>query len=109
MDDTLAIEALGALAHAGRLAVFRLLVRRGPCGTPAMDVGKALDMKPSTLSGHLSALRRAGLVTSERRHREILYAPDFAAVNGLVAFLLDNCCDGNPDACAGFQSVPERV
>ena len=109
MDDVLAIDALGALAHAGRLAVFRLIVRRGPRGTPAMEVGKALDMKPSTLSGHLSVLKRAGLVTSERRHREILYAPEFAAVNGLVAFLLEDCCDGNPDACAGFRSVTARV
>ena len=98
IEDT-AIAAFGALAHNERLSVFRLLVQRGPEGTPAMEVGKALDLKPSTVSGQLAVLKRAGLVTSERQHREIYYAPNFAAVNGLVEFLLNDCCDGNREAC----------
>lgn len=101
MNEPLAIDAFGALAHAGRLSVFRLLVQRGPGGTPVMEVGRALDLKPSTLSGHLAVLRRAGLVTAERQHREILYAPDFTAVNDLVRFLLQDCCGGNDAACSG--------
>lgn len=102
MDDTSAVDAFGALAHDTRLAIFRLLVQRGPKGTPAMEVGRLLDLKPSTLSGHLATLRRAGLVTAERQHREVLYAPNFDAMNGLVQFLLRDCCGGDPSACAGI-------
>tara|TARA_R110002020_G_scaffold176756_23_gene369321 strand:- start:5381 stop:5701 length:321 start_codon:yes stop_codon:yes gene_type:complete len=103
MDEPSAIETFGALAHEGRLSVFRHLVQQGPAGTPAMEIGRALDLKPSTLSGHLAALKRAGLVASERRHREILYAPNFAAVNDLVLFLLQDCCGGSDTACAGIE------
>ncbi|WP_010139815.1 ArsR/SmtB family transcription factor [Oceanicola sp. S124] len=101
MEQSLAIDAFGALAHDTRLEIFRLLVRRGPEGTPAMEVGRLLDIKPSTLSGHLATLKRAGLVSSERQHREIQYAPRFEAVNGLVRFLLEDCCGGDEAACAG--------
>ena len=106
MDQTLAIDAFAALAHETRLSVFRLLVQRGPSGTPAMEVGRLLDLKPSTLSGHLSALKRAGLVTAKRKYREILYAPNFGAVNGLVTFLLQDCCGGDATACAGLVVAP---
>ena len=66
MEQTAAIDAFSALAHDTRLKIFRLLVQRGPGGTPAMEIGRLLDIKPSTLSGHLAALKRAGLVTSKR-------------------------------------------
>ncbi|MCE8421241.1 metalloregulator ArsR/SmtB family transcription factor, partial [Rhodovulum sulfidophilum] len=84
MNQSHAIDAFGALAHDTRLQIFRLLVQRGPMGTPAMEVGRLLDLKPSTLSGHLATLKRAGLVETERQHREVLYSPRFDAVNGLV-------------------------
>lgn len=102
MDQPSAIDAFGALAHDTRLEVFRLLVQRGPAGTPAMEVGRLLNIKPSTLSGHLATLKRAGLVTTERHHREIQYAVRFDAVNGLVRFLLKDCCGGDQGACAGI-------
>ncbi|KUP94669.1 ArsR/SmtB family transcription factor [Tritonibacter horizontis] len=102
MDQPSAIDAFGALAHDTRLEIFRLLVQRGPTGTPAMEVGRLLDIKPSTLSGHLATLKRAGLVSTERHHREIQYAPRFDAVNGLVRFLLKDCCGGDASACAGI-------
>ena len=101
MDQPAAIDALSALAHDTRLEIFRLLVQRGPKGTPAMEVGRLLDIKPSTLSGHLATLKRAGLVSAERQHREVQYAPRIDAVNGLVRFLLDDCCGGDDGACAG--------
>ncbi|WP_163849125.1 ArsR/SmtB family transcription factor [Pseudooceanicola aestuarii] len=104
MDQPVAIDALSALAHDTRLAIFRLLVQRGPEGTPAMEVGRLLDLKPSTLSGHLGTLKRARLVTTERQHREVLYAPNFEAVNGLVRFLLQDCCCGDAAACAGVMA-----
>lgn len=96
-----AIDAFSALAHEARLEIFRLLVQRGPEGTPAMEVGRLLDLKPSTVSGHLATLKRAGLVTAERQHREVLYAPNFDTVNGVVRFLLQDCCGGDAAACAG--------
>ena len=102
MKQSSAINAFSALAHDTRLEIFRLLVQRGPKGTPAMEVGRLLDIKPSTLSGHLAALKRAGLVSSERQHREIQYAPRIDAVNGLVHFLLKDCCGGDENACAGI-------
>ena len=102
MDQPSAIDAFSALAHDTRLEIFRLLVQRGPKGTPAMEVGRLLDIKPSTLSGHLATLKRAGLVSTERQHREIQYAPRFDAVNGLVRFLLQDCCGGDESACAGI-------
>ncbi|MBL3554279.1 ArsR/SmtB family transcription factor [Rhodovulum sulfidophilum] len=103
MNQSHAIDAFGALAHDTRLQIFRLLVKRGPMGTPAMEVGRLLDLKPSTLSGHLATLKRAGLVETERQHREVLYSPRFDAVNGLVRFLLEDCCGGDEDACAGLE------
>lgn len=99
MDQPLAIDAFSALAHDTRLSVFRLLVRRGPEGTPAMELARQLDLRPSTLSGHLAALKRAGLVTTERQHREIRYAANFKAVDGLVTFLLQDCCGGKAGDC----------
>jgi len=102
MDRPAAIDAFSALAHDTRLEIFRLLVQRGPEGTPAMQIGRLLNIKPSTLSGHLATLKRAGLVTAERQHREVQYAPSFDAVNGLVRFLLEDCCGGDEDACAGI-------
>jgi DNA-binding transcriptional ArsR family regulator len=102
MNQTLAIDAFGALAHDTRLSIFRLLVQRGPEGTPAMEVGRLLDLKPSTVSGHLATLKRAGLVSAERHHREVQYAPRLDSVNELVRFLLEDCCGGDESACAGL-------
>lgn len=108
MDQPSAIDALSALAHDMRLSIFRLLVQRGPHGTPAMEVGRLLDLKPSTVSGHLAALKRAGLVTTQRQHREVFYAPSFDAVNGLVRFLLRDCCGGEDAACAGIAMLADQ-
>ncbi|NDW02740.1 helix-turn-helix transcriptional regulator [Salipiger sp. PrR002] len=103
-DD--AIDAFSALAHETRLAVFRLLVREGPKGVPALEIARRLTVKPSTLSGHLSILKRAELVTATRRQKEILYAPNFASVDSLVRFLLQDCCGGDATACAPDASTP---
>ena len=109
MDQTRATQTLGALAHDARLAIFRLLVQRGPGGTPAMEVGRLVGLKPSTVSGHLAVLRHAGLVGTERQHREVLYRPRPEAVNALVRFLLSDCCGGDPAACAGLVLPPEAA
>jgi DNA-binding transcriptional ArsR family regulator len=86
------IEALGALAHETRLEAFRLLVQRGPDGLPAGAIADRLKVMPSSLTFHLQQLAHAGLVTQRRVGRQLFYAADFPAMNGLVAYLTENCC-----------------
>ena len=87
-----AVAALGALAQESRLAVFRLLVRRGPAGLPAGEIGERVGVPPTTLSFHLAQLSHAGLVTSRRDGRSILYAANYSGMQELMGFLLENCC-----------------
>ena len=94
------IEALGALAHEHRLAVYRLLVERGPQGVPAGAIGEGIGLVPSSLTFHLQALQRAGLILQRREGRQLIYSADFDAMNGLVGYLTENCCAGSDQACA---------
>jgi ArsR family transcriptional regulator len=96
-----AVAALGALAQEHRLALFRLLVQAGPEGMAAGAIAAALGVPNSSLSFHLAQLNRAGLVRQERRHRSILYSPDYGAMNALVGYLMENCCGGQACAPAG--------
>jgi len=99
MKATETIAALGALAHDTRLEAFRLLVQRGPDGLPAGVIADRLKVLPSSLTFHLQQLAHAGLVTQRRVGRQLFYAADFNAMNGLVAYLTENCCGGTA-ACA---------
>lgn len=95
------VTALGALAHGHRLAIFRLLVEQGPAGLPAGVIGERVGLVPSSLTFHLQALQRAGLITQMRASRQLIYSADFAAMNGLVGYLTDKCCTAaSGDACA---------
>ena len=112
MESTAAIRCLGALAQGTRLDAFRLLVREGPEGLPAGVLAERLGVQPATLSFHLAQLERAGLLVSQRRSRQILYAADFGAMRGLLGFLLEDCCHGRPEVCGDLLSgttgeVPE--
>jgi DNA-binding transcriptional ArsR family regulator len=89
-----AIDRLAALAHDSRLRAFRLLVQAGPEGLPVGDIRDALDIPGATLSAHLNVLRHAGLVEDEREGRVIRCRANFAAMNALLAYLLENCCSG---------------
>ncbi len=92
MDSNLAVEALGALAHEHRLAIYRMLVEHGPTGLPAGTIAERLTMPPSSLTFHLQHLQRAGLIGQRRVGRQLIYAADFARMNALVGFLTENCC-----------------
>lgn len=94
-----AVDALMALAHETRLAVFRLLVRAGPDGVPAGTISATLAVTPSTLSHHLAMLERAGLLKSRRHRRQIFYACAYDGMRGLLEFLTTDCCEGNPEIC----------
>ena len=99
MDKHQSIEALAALAHETRLDVFRLLVTRGADGMGAGEIGAHLGVKQNTMSANLAVLSRAGLVRSERDGRMITYFADFDGMRGLLAFLMEDCCGGNPSLC----------
>lgn len=106
MKSSQAQAGFAALSQETRLAIFRLLIKIGPDGLPAGEIAAKLDVPPPTLSFHIASLERAGLVTSHRVQRQIIYAPDFEGVRGLVTFLLDDCCGGRPEICAGiFSSI----
>src|SRR5271169_5519424 len=94
-----AVAALAALAQDNRLDVFRLLVQAGPDGMPAGTVASALDLAPNTLTFHFDRLRMAGLVTVRRNGRSMIYAAQFDRMNALLAFLTENCCQGDMAAC----------
>jgi len=93
------IEALGALAHGHRLAIYRLLVEQGPEGLPAGDIGERVGLQPSSLTFHLQSLQRAGLITHIRASRQLIYSADFGAMNDLVGFLTDKCCSAGSSSC----------
>lgn len=108
MTPVEAIGALGALAQEHRLALFRLLVQAGDEGLPAGAIAGALGVPNSSLSFHLAHLSRAGLIRQERRGRSLLYTADYAAMNGLVSYLMENCCGGvpcAPDAACGTDAA----
>jgi DNA-binding transcriptional ArsR family regulator len=100
MEMTDAVAALSALAQDNRLDVYRLLVRAGPEGLPAGNIASELKIAPNTLTFHFDRLRQSGLVTVRRDGRSMIYAARFDVMNGLIAFLTENCCGGAPEKCA---------
>lgn len=94
MNISTAVDALGALAHEGRLSIFRLLVVAGPAGLTVGLIGKKLKMPGATLSFHLSQLKQAGLVHARRDGRLLIHTADFTRMNDLVGYLTENCCGG---------------
>jgi ArsR family transcriptional regulator len=100
MDITVALAGLSALAHDGRLSIFRLLVKAGPVGVAAGDIARKLATQPNTLSAQLLVLSNAGLVRARRQGRSIIYTVDFAAMSDLLLFLTKDCCGGRAEICA---------
>lgn len=99
MEKPDAIAALAALAHETRLDVFRLLVQAGTDGLPAGRIGERLGLPSATLSFHLTHLRHAGLVTFRREGRSLIYMAAYPAMNDLLAYLTENCCQGDAAGC----------
>lgn len=100
MKPAQVVKALSALAQPTRLAVYRFLVERGPDGVAAGQVAEKLKVSPATLSFHFRTLSHAGLIESRQEGRFIYYAANFAVMNGMVAYLTENCCGGDQAACA---------
>ena len=109
METTTAASALSALAHPGRLEVFRLLVRAGPEGMAAGEIARATGSLANTLSANLNVLAGAGLVSSRRDGRSIIYAAGYEAMRELLAFLMEDCCAGKAEICAPLAAIAERA
>lgn len=100
MEISQASATLASLAHPGRLALFRLLVQAGPDGLAAGEIARRTGTLPSTLSASLGLLNKAGLVTTRRDGRSIIHAAHYDAMAALLAFLLEDCCQGRAEVCA---------
>jgi DNA-binding transcriptional ArsR family regulator len=94
MKTAAAIKGLAALAQESRLRIYRLLVQHGPEGIAAGTIAQRLDIAGATLSFHLKELARAGLVTPRQAGRFIYYSANYPAMNDLVGYLTENCCQG---------------
>ena len=108
MQSPVAIDALGALAQEHRLALFRLLVQAGQGGRSAGSLAEALAVPNSSLSFHLAHLNRAGLIMQRRAGRSLIYSANYAAMNDLVGYLMENCC-GGADCSPAATANPERI
>lgn len=98
MEIKAAVQSLAALAQETRLAAYRLLVQAGPEGLAAGRIADALAVSPATLSFHLKELAHAGLIAGRNDSRYVIYHADYAAMNRLMAYLTEHCCQGAPCA-----------
>jgi DNA-binding transcriptional ArsR family regulator len=103
------LAALSALAQETRLAIFRGLVEAGPAGMTVGRIGEALNVAPATLSFHLKELSHAGLVGARQEGRYIRYAANYQVMNGLIGYLSENCCGGQPELCSVACAPPRKA
>jgi len=99
MDNKTAVILLSSIAQEARLSIFRLLVQAGSSGLAAGIIGEKLNIPNSTLSFHLKALSHAGLINSRQESRFVYYFANYEAMNGLLAYLTENCCAGQQSCC----------
>jgi DNA-binding transcriptional ArsR family regulator len=109
MESGRAIEAFSALAQPTRLAIVKLLVRAGHKGVSAGDIAREVAAPPSTLSSHLAILSHAGLINAQRESRSIYYSMEMDALSRLLAFVVEDCCEGRPEICMPLASVVRRA
>ena len=108
MEKENIVIALAALAQETRLDIFRALVPQGQPGMPAGAIGERLGIPNATLSFHLQQLKHAGLVTAHRKGTQILYGANYAAMNALLDYLTENCCQGEACCTALPICAPEQ-
>ena len=104
-----AVNSLSALAHEGRLSIFKMLVKAGPDGVPAGDIARRLDVPPSSLTANLHILSHAGLIASRRDGRSSIYSARYEHMTKLLGFLMENCCNGSPEICAPLVSITNKA
>jgi ArsR family transcriptional regulator len=104
-----AVDALSALAHEGRLNIFRMLIKAGPEGIAAGEIARRLNVPPNSLSANLTILSHAGLVESRRDGRFIIYNARYNQMSQLLGYLMEDCCNGAPEICAPITDVLART
>lgn len=109
MEIKTATTGLAALAHEGRLGVFRMLVQAGQDGLAAGEIARRADVLPNSLSANLNILSQAGLIRSRRDGRSIIYSADYGAMRNLLAFLVEDCCGGSPEICAPLAAIVSQT
>lgn len=108
MESNRAVKILSALAQEHRLGLVRLLIQSGGQGMSAGALADAMGLPNSSLSFHLAQLMHAGLIAQERRSRSLIYRADYDAMNGLVAYLMENCCGGNECGAETACTMPDE-
>src|SRR5689334_4604636 len=109
MKNKEAVTCLAALAHDQRLAIFRLLVKKGPSGLPAGEIAEAVRATPTAASFHLKELDRAGLIHATRVGRYVRYAVHFEGMRQLLTFLTEDCCQGQPELCGSIITKARKL
>ena len=109
MENKLAVAALSALGHEGRLAVFRMLVQAGGDGVAAGEIARRLSVPPNTLSANLNVLSHAGLIESRRDGRSIIYMAAYDRMATLLGFLMEDCCQGSSAICGPLAEIVNRA
>ncbi len=109
MDKIRSLDALSALSQETRLDVFRLLTRAEPAGMVAGDIADAMGARQNTISTNLAILAHAGLIRSVREGRNIRYFADLEGMRGLLSYLMEDCCEGKPAACAPLLGTVARA
>lgn len=109
MEMKLAVSALSALAHAGRLSTFRMLVQAGREGIAAGEIARRLEVPANTLSANLNILSHAGLVESRREGRSVIYTARYEHMTELLEYMMQDCCCGSPEICAPLADVALRA
>jgi DNA-binding transcriptional ArsR family regulator len=109
MEKKDALVAMAALAQESRLDIYRLLVQAGSDGMPAGKIGERLGLPSATLAFHLKELKNAGLITFKREGRSLIYSAVYPTMNALLGYLTENCCQGDPAACAVPLCTPIRT
>ena len=104
MDKTLATSIFESLASGVRLDIYRLLVKTGPQGLVAGEIGSTLAVPPTNLSFHLKALTHAQLVSVVQEGRYQRFRANLALMQELIAYLTAECCAGHPEQCAVLNS-----
>ncbi len=109
MESKLAVAALSALAHEGRLAVFRMLVQSGGEGVAAGEIARRLGVPANTLSANLNVLSHALLIDRRREGRSIIYTAEYGRMAALLGFLMEDCCQGSAAICAPLADIVNRA
>lgn len=106
MDNQRATSIFDCLASAIRLEIYRLLVKTGPQGLVAGEIGSLLQLPPTNLSFHLKALTQAGLLGATQEGRFQRYRANMPLMSDLIAYLTAECCAGHPESCLSPIALP---